>query len=222
VPGRAGAAVALRVARALGPRRILDLLLRLGPHRLSLARLARSPHGVHLGPLSPRLPERLFTPGRRIRLVPERIAADLPRLDAALEAPAPPAGELRLVGRRQLRSNNSWMHNSARLVKGPAGCTLLLHPDDAGARGLGTGDVAVVRSRVGEVRVPVEVTGEVPPGVACLPHGWGHDRDGTALSVARAHAGASYNDLADESRLDALSGNADLSGIPVAVVAEGR
>jgi anaerobic selenocysteine-containing dehydrogenase len=148
--------------------------------------------------------------------------ADLPRLDAALEAVPGPAGGLLLVGRRQLRGNNSWMHNSTRLVKGPAGCTLLMHPSDAAARGLSPGAVAVVRSRVGAVRVAVSHSEDLGPGLVCLPHGWGHDRDGVALSVARAHAGASFNDLADEQRVDALSGNADLSGIPVTVEAAGR
>ncbi|MEY2669332.1 MAG: hypothetical protein RJA59_1970 [Pseudomonadota bacterium] len=213
----------LRVARALGPRRILGLLLRFGPHSLSIGTLERSPHGVDLGPLRPRLPGRLFTPGRRIRLVPGVLEEDLVRLDADLGAAAPrPEGELRLIGRRQLRGNNSWMHNSERLVKGPAGCTLLMHPGDAAARGLAQGAVVRVRSRVGEIRVPVAVTDEVGRGVVCLPHGWGHDREGSALRVAAARPGASFNDLADEGRIDALCGNADFSGVPVTVEAADR
>ncbi len=190
----------LRVARALGPRRILGLLLRFGPHPLSIGALERSPHGVDLGPLVPRLPERLFTPGRRIRLVPPVLAADLARIDADLVAAPPAPGALLLIGRRRLRSNNSWMHGVHRLVKGPVGCTLQVHPEDASSRGLVEGAPALVRSRVGEVRVPVSVTDEVGPGVVCLPHGWGH---------------ASFNDLADEQRVDALCGNADFSGVPV-------
>jgi anaerobic selenocysteine-containing dehydrogenase len=154
--------------------------------------------------------------------VPTRFTADLPRLEAALDAAGAAPGGLLLVGRRQLRSNNSWMHNSMRLVKGPVACTLLMHPADAAMRGLGPGSVAVVRSRVGEVRVPVALTEDLRPGVVCLPHGWGHDRDGSALAVARAHAGASFNDLADEQRVDALSGNADFSGVPVTVEAARR
>jgi anaerobic selenocysteine-containing dehydrogenase len=122
-----------------------------------------------------------------------------------------------LVGRRQLRSNNSWMHNSLRLVKGPAACTLLVHPEDAAARGLADGAEALVRSRVGSIRVPVSVTDEVSPGVVCLPHGWGHGRDGVSLRVAGAHAGMSFNDLADEQRVDPLCGNADFNGVPVTV-----
>src|SRR5512137_2138230 len=143
----------LRVARALGPRRILGLLLRFGPHPLSIGTLERSPHGVDLGPLEPRLPGRLFTPDRRIRLVPDLLEADLARVDADLDAAEPVAGGRLLIGRRRLRSNNSWMHNSQRLVKGPVGCTLLVHPDDAAARGLAQGAEALVRSRVGEIRV---------------------------------------------------------------------
>jgi len=205
----------LRVARALGPRRLLDRALRRGPRRLSLAALRRAPHGIDLGPLVPRLPERLFTPGKRIRLFPDRYQEDLARLEAALDTPGP--GGLSLIGRRQLRGNNSWMHNSRRLVKGPPACTLLVHPVDAAARGLADGGEARVRSRVGEVRVPVSVTDSVAPGVVCLPHGWGHSREGAALAVAAAHPGASFNDLTDESRLDALSATAVLNGIPVAV-----
>ncbi len=213
----------LRVARALGPRRILGLLLRFGPHPLSIGSLLRAPHGVDLGPLRPRLPDRLFTPDRRIRLVPAVMEEDLPRVeadvDAAREAGAAAGAPdtLTLVGRRQLRGNNSWMHNSARLVKGPPACTLLVHPDDARARGLADGSLARVRSRVGEVRVPVSVTAEMRPGVVSLPHGWGHDREGTSLRVAGGRAGASYNDLADDQRVDELCGNADLGGVPVTV-----
>ncbi|HZY02713.1 MAG TPA: molybdopterin-dependent oxidoreductase [Anaeromyxobacteraceae bacterium] len=205
----------LRLARGLGARRLLNLALRRGPRRLSLAALRRAPHGIDLGPHVPRLPERLYTPGRRIRLVPERYQADLPRLEAALDAP-PPAG-LQLIGRRQLRGNNSWMHNSSRLVKGPPACTLLVHPADAAARGLADGDEALVRSRVGEVRVPVSISDAVAPGVVCLPHGWGHGRPGVALGVAAARPGVSFNDLADEQRIESISATAVLNGIPVTV-----
>ncbi|MEI6224145.1 MAG: molybdopterin-dependent oxidoreductase [Deltaproteobacteria bacterium] len=217
---RRGLGATLRVARALGPKRILGLLLRFGPHPLSIGMLERAPHGIDLGPLRPRLPERLFTPDRRIRLVPKVFEDGLVRLEADLE-PAPGArpDELLLIGRRQLRGNNSWMHNAERLVKGPLGCTLQVHPDDAAARGLAQGALARVRSRVGEIQVTVAVTEEVGRGVVCLPHGWGHGRPGVALRVAAAHAGASFNDLADEQRVDALCGNADLSGVPVTVEA---
>jgi anaerobic selenocysteine-containing dehydrogenase len=216
--GRVGAAttVTLAAARALGPRRTLDAMLRLGPRRTALAALARAPHGVDFGPLEARLPARLFTKGKRIQLVPEVFERDLPRLEATLDV-ARDDGALELIGRRLLRSNNSWMHNALRLVKGRAACTLLIHPDDARARSLAAGDVALVRSRVGEVRVPVEISRDVAPGVVCLPHGYGHDRPEVALAVAKAHAGASLNDLSDELRIDALSGNAAFSGTPVTV-----
>jgi len=122
-----------------------------------------------------------------------------------------------LIGRRDLRSNNSWMHNSARLVKGPNRCTLLIHRLDAAERDLRDGDIALVRSRVGAALVPAALTDDVAPGVVSLPHGWGHARAGAALEIAGAHAGASLNDLTDDERVDVLSGNAALSGVPVTV-----
>jgi len=204
----------LRAARAVGERRLLDLLLRFGPHRLSLRKLEQNPHGIDLGPLRPQLPGRLCTKDKRFHLAPEIFLRDLERLEAHLaQSPA----DLVLIGRRALRSNNSWMHNSLRLVKGPPGCVLLMHPDDAAARGLRAGARARVESRVGSVEVPVGLTADVARGVVSLPHGWGHTRKGAALSVASAHAGASFNDLTDEQAVDALSGNAIFSGVPVRV-----
>lgn len=206
--------LAARAARAallrVGPRGMVDLAVRTGPHKLSPRALHGAPHGLDLGPLQPRLDTLLG--GRRIQLAPREYLADLDRLRAREQ----PAG-LHLIGRRQLRSNNSWMHNSHRLVKGPVRCTLLVHPDDAARLGIADGAQVRVRSRVGEVRVPAAVTDEVMPGVVSLPHGWGHDRDGTQLSVARAHAGASVNDLTDDARFDRLSGNACFNGVPVTV-----
>ena len=122
-----------------------------------------------------------------------------------------------LIGRRALRSNNSWMHNSLRLVKGPPGCVLLIHPDDAAQRGLSAGAQVRVASRVGSVEVPLGVSDEMARGVVSLPHGWGHGREGSALAVAGAHAGQSVNDLTDEQSIDVLSGNAAFSGVPVTV-----
>jgi anaerobic selenocysteine-containing dehydrogenase len=216
--GRPGIATTLTLesARALGARNMIDAMLRFGPRRLSLATLERAPHGLDFGPLAPRLPERLYTKNHRIQLAPERFVRDLERLERTLLAPRE-SGSLELIGRRLLRSNNSWMHNSLRLVKGRAACTLLMHPGDALARGLAQGDVAVIRSRVGEVRAPVEITDAISPGVVCLPHGYGHDREGVSLSIARAHSGVSLNDLSDELRVDELSGNAAFSGTPVHV-----
>jgi anaerobic selenocysteine-containing dehydrogenase len=212
----------MRVMRRVGPRRLLDLLLRTGPHGvgrggMSLARLAKEPHGVDLGPLQPRLPALM---PRGIALAPPSFVADVERLEAQLDAVAVGEGELLLIGRRQLRSNNSWMHNSQRLVKGPESCTLLMHPDDARRRGLADGVRVRVRSRVGEVAVPLAISSDIAIGVVSLPHGWGHGREGVALRVAQARGGgASINDLTDELRLDALSGNASFSGVPVSVSA---
>ncbi|HVK78185.1 MAG TPA: molybdopterin oxidoreductase family protein [Kofleriaceae bacterium] len=217
---------ARRALLALGPEAILEAGLRTGPHGLrkgtaglSLAKLRAQPHGVDLGALEPRLPARLNTPGRRVVLCPSIYVSDLPRLEARLAEWSRPraAGELTLVGRRHLRSNNSWLHNSARLVKGKPRCTLLMHPADAAARGLGAGDRVRLASRAGAIVVPVELTDEMMPGVVSLPHGWGHDRPGTRTTVATAHAGASINDVTDETFLDLLSGTAALSGVTVMV-----
>ena len=210
-----------------GPERLLDLMLRSGPYGdgfgaradggLSLAALEDAPHGIDLGPLAPRLPGALRTPSGRIELAPEPIAADVPRLRATLARP--PAEGLVLVGRRQLRSNNSWMHNLPMLMRGPSQCTLHVHPDDAARHGLTDGATAQLRTRTGSVTAEVEVTDEVMPGVVSLPHGWGHDAADGGLSVASAHPGANSNVLADELLIDAVSGNAVLNGIPVKLAA---
>lgn len=205
--------LAARAVAALPPERLLDLGLRAGPHGLSLAKLRAAPHGLDLGALEPRLPGRLQHADRRIRLVPAVYEQDLPRLRARLDEAAPDG--LVLIGRRQLRSNNSWMHNSLRLVKGKPRCTLMIHPDDAAARGLGAGDRVRLASRTGAITVAIELTDELMRGVVSLPHGWGHHRAGTRLGVASAHAGESANDVTDEARLDALTGTAALFGVPV-------
>ncbi|MCX5076240.1 molybdopterin oxidoreductase family protein [Streptomyces sp. NBC_00513] len=205
-----------REARALtgstGPERRLDMMLRLGPYDLTLDELRRRPHGIDLGPLSPRLPGVLKTRTGRIELLPDPIAAELPRLRAALaERPA----ALVLVGRRHLRSNNSWLHNVPALVGGSNRCTLHVHPQDADRLGLTDGGRARITGDGGSLEVPVEITDAVRTGVVSLPHGWGHDRAGSRLSVARAVPGANVNQLLDGSRLDPLSGTAVLNGFPV-------
>jgi anaerobic selenocysteine-containing dehydrogenase len=210
---------ATRVASILGglaPERIVDLGLRTGPYRLSLAALRRSPHGRVLGPLVPQLPGLLRTKSGKIELAPPACVGEIDALGATLASPVPP---LVLIGRRQLRSNNSWLHNSARLVKGPARCTLLVHPDDAKRLGLRDGGRARVATSRGEVVAVVAITDEIMRGVVSLPHGWGHHRPGTRLGVASAHAGVSLNDLTDEMRLDRLTGNAAFSATPVDVAA---
>ena len=184
---------------------------------MTLADLESAPHGIDLGPLRPRLPEALRTPSGSVELAPGALVADVERLRAALAAGPPADGALVLVGRRDLRSNNSWMHNLPVLVRGPARCTVHVHPVDAARLGLADGEPARVRSRVGAIELPVEVTDAIRPGVVSIPHGWGHDAPGVQLGVARAHAGANSNVLADEELVDAPSGNAVLNGIPVSL-----
>jgi anaerobic selenocysteine-containing dehydrogenase len=217
-----------RVFSALGPDGLVALLLRFGPRGagfvpfgrgLTLGRLRREPHGIDLGPLEPSLPRRLYTKTRRIELAPGRLVEDLKRLRLALEAPA--NGGLALIGRRELRSNNSWMHNSERLVKGKERCTLLMHPQDARARGLRDGERVRVASRTGVVEAPLELSDEMHAGVVSLPHGWGHRRSGTRLSVAGARPGVSFNDLSDETLVDPLCGTARLNDVPVEVTRAG-
>jgi anaerobic selenocysteine-containing dehydrogenase len=184
------------------------------PMGLSLRRLECEPHGVDLGPLEPSLLRRLATPDGEVQLAPERHRKDLDRAARVL-GQDPPA--LVLIGRRHVRSNNSWMHNSQRLVKGKPRCTLLMHPGDAAQRGIADGAAVRLRSRVGEVTVAAELSHAMMPGVVSLPHGWGHDRDGIRLAVASRHAGASINDVIDDQRIDALTGTAVLNGTPVEV-----
>ncbi|UPT41049.1 molybdopterin-dependent oxidoreductase [Streptomyces sp. WAC00303] len=197
-----------------GPERRLDLMLRLGPYGLTLEQLLAHPHGIDLGPLKPRVTEVLRTRSGRIELLPEPIAADLPRLRRALgDRPAP----LVLVGRRHLRSNNSWMHNVGSLTGGSNVCTLQIHPDDAARLGLVDGATARIESSGGGIEAPAEITDTVRSGVVSLPHGWGHSRPGTRMTVAAAHPGANVNQLLDGTLLDPLSGTAVLNAIPVSV-----
>ncbi|MEU8775943.1 molybdopterin-dependent oxidoreductase [Streptomyces sp. NPDC048606] len=245
--GEDPAALAGLLTGESGPERRLDLMLRLGPygdlfgapaatnpdhpdaphrpegargaedpapHGLNLERLLAHPHGIDLGPLRPRLPGVLRTRSGRIELLPDPIAAELPALAATLtDRPA----ALVLVGRRHLRSNNSWMHNVPALVGGSNRCTLQVHPRDADRLGLADGGRARITSDGGSLDVPVEVTEAVRAGVVSLPHGWGHDREGTRLTVAGAVPGVNVNQLLDGSRLDRLSGTAVLNGFPVTV-----
>ncbi|MGI9578476.1 MAG: molybdopterin dinucleotide binding domain-containing protein, partial [Microthrixaceae bacterium] len=204
---------------------VLDVMLRLGrygdgfgadPDGLSLAKLADNPHGVDLGPLVPQLPNILATESGRIEALPLGIEEDLARLAESMTAQQP---EFVLVGRRDLRSNNSWMHNVEVLVKGKARCTLHVNPADAQRHGLKDGANAVVASVVGQLTVPVEVTDEVMEGVVSLPHGWGHDQPDTRMSVASRAPGVNSNVLTDPGPIDPLSGNASLNAIPVTLAA---
>jgi anaerobic selenocysteine-containing dehydrogenase len=222
VSGRDPDELLAELAPRRGPERLLDLLLRTGAHGdgfgadpdgLTLEKLEQRPHGVDLGPHVPRLPEALRTTSGKIELAPEPIVGDLERLRASLGASG--NGGMVLIGRRQLRSNNSWMHNLEALVKGKDRCTLHIHPDDADRLGLSDGGSARLISRVGELVAPVELTDAIMPGVVSIPHGWGHGAQGARMAVAAEHPGVNSNLLADESLVDAVSGNAVLNGIPV-------
>jgi anaerobic selenocysteine-containing dehydrogenase len=200
-----------------GPERLLDLMLRGGPYDLSLEKLQAEPHGLDLGALEGgRLPHLLATESGALELAPPLLLEDVPRLYEALEERRRD-DRLLLVGRRNVRSNNSWMHNVPALAKGRDRCTLLIHPDDAARLGLEHGALARIRSRVGEVEAPVAVSDEMMPGVVSLPHGHGHGDRSARLGVAAEKPGVNSNVLTDEAALDALSGNAVLNGIPVVV-----
>jgi anaerobic selenocysteine-containing dehydrogenase len=187
---------------ALTPARMLDVMLRSGPYRQSVAKLKAHPHGLDLGPLTPQLPGLLATEDKKIDLCPEPFLEDLKRLRARMATVATPG--IRLIGRRHLRSNNSWMHKNARLMKGKPRLTLLIHPDDAARHGFADGALCQVQSRAGAVVVPVQITTDMMPGVVSVPHGFGN---------------GSLNDVTDELAADALSGNACLNGTPVTLSA---
>jgi anaerobic selenocysteine-containing dehydrogenase len=212
-----------------GPDRLLDVALRTGPYGdqfgqrpegLTLAKVRAAPGGIDLGPLAPRIPEILRTPSGRIELAPPLLLEDLKRATADLAAPAP---EMVIIGRRDVRSNNSWMHNLPILAKGPFRCTALVHPDDASRLGLADGGLARITAASGQsgrsIEAQIEVSADMMPGVMSLPHGWGHHQPGTRLGLAAQRPGANLNALFDEDRRDPLSGNAVLSGLPVQVQA---
>ena len=210
-----------------GPDRLLDILVRTGPNGdnfstnasgLSLERIAQSPHGLDLGPMEPQLPGLLATPNGRIDLAPELIVKDIDRLLAERDRMRDPE-TLLLIGRRHIRSNNSWMHNLNVLIKGKDRCTLMIHPDDASPRGLANGDVAAVWTDIATLEIVTEVTDSIMRGVVSIPHGWGHNKAATRLDIANGHAGANVNVLIDDVLFDKPSINAALNGIPVRVAA---
>jgi anaerobic selenocysteine-containing dehydrogenase len=222
---------ALAATGRRGPDRLLDLALRTGPYGdrfglkpegLNLDKVMAAPAGIDLGALEPRIPELLRTPSGRIELAPPACLADLERAGARLDEPAP---ELVIIGRRDVRTNNSWMHNLHTLAKGPERCTALMHPDDARRLGLADGALARISARVGDgrpersVTAPISLTADMMPGVVSLPHGWGHDKAGAKLRVAAEGPGANLNAVLDENLRDPLSGNAVLSGVAVSVSA---
>ena len=216
-----------RVAQLLGmepqpsmpPDQFIDAGLKMGPYAeqgLTLDKLRDNPSGIDLGPLQPQLPQRLRTRDQVIRCNTPETLADLARLRE--EFSQPHHGLLQLIGRRHVRSNNSWMHNYRRLVKGKNRCTLLMHPGDMARRDIPESGLVTVSSRVGAVQVAVEASEDMMPGVVSLPHGFGHDREGIRMGIARDHAGVSCNDITDDLALDALSGNAAINGVLVSVV----
>jgi anaerobic selenocysteine-containing dehydrogenase len=209
-----------------GPERMLDLTLRTGPFGdrygenpggLTLDMLKANPNGIDFGPMVPQLPDILGTPDKKIRLAPPYLLDDLSRLAARMERPAEP---LVLVSRRHLRSNNTWMHNVPALMKGRDRCTLLIHPDDAARCGVTDDDVVTVKSAAGEIKVPVEITSAIKPGVVSMPHGWGHGKSGTRMSVANNSPGANTNALSPPTFIDEPSGNGALNGIPVTIIGD--
>jgi anaerobic selenocysteine-containing dehydrogenase len=217
---RAGALNAAR--RRLLPRRFVDAALRAGPwglkhgRRLTLRKVRQHPHGLDLGALHPVLPRRLLTKDKRIRLDHPVVVADWPRLMAALHADGDDS--LLLIGRRHLRSNNSWMHNSQRLTRGTNHCAVLVHPDDAAARGIAEGDRVSITTPAGSIEAVAEISESVMAGVVCMPHGWGHaSRDGVGWSQAASLPGSSVNDITEDTRFDPLSGNAAVTALPVDV-----
>ena len=184
---------------------------------LTLDKIKQHPHGLDIGPLQPSLVDRLCTDDGAIRLIPDYITADIARLAAAEQLTQP--DEMLLIGRRHIRCNNSWMHNSHRLVKGKPRWQLLMHPEDLAKHGLENNAQVKIQSRVGAVQTQVLASDEVMPGVVSLPHGWGHKRGGVNLSIAAEQDGVSCNDLTDERLMDRASGNAALNGVPVKIFA---
>ena len=217
--GLASPARAIDAAFAAGPYG----LLRKGPFgALTVGKVKKAPHGIDLGPLEPRLPGALQTDGKRVRLAPGLFveeARELERLADERERALADGFDLTLIGRRSLRSNNSWLHNSRRLMKGADRCTALLHPEDAEARGLADGAAVRVASRVGEIELPLEVSDEMRRGVISIPHGFGHGTPGVGWQLAASKPGVSVNDLTDRAVLDRLTGNAAYNSVPVKVAA---
>ena len=224
---RVAALLGTEAAPSIAPDQIMDMGIQMGPYsasqgsdyKLTMDVVRASPSGIDLGPLQPQLPQRLHTKDKLIDCATPQPLADLARLREEFCAPTP-THSLQLIGRRHVRSNNSWMHNYHPLIKGKNRCTLMMHPQDMQGLNLEDGATVTVRSRVGSVEVPLEACEEIMPGVVSLPHGYGHHRPGIKLELAQANAGVSCNDLTDELALDALSGNAALNGVPVTVVAQ--
>jgi anaerobic selenocysteine-containing dehydrogenase len=213
------------LTQKLGAEYVINDQLKKGPygksHNLTLQKLLDNPHGIDLGALTPCLPNRLFTKDKQINLAPAIFVKDLERLQKQYlmtsQSKDAPEFDLLLIGRRDPRTNNSWLHNSYRMVKGKNRCLAMIHPDDATARNIEDGELVHIKSRVGAINITVVITDEMMPGVISIPHGWGHDMDGVELRVAKEHGGVNTNILTDEFLLDAISGNAALNGVPISI-----
>jgi anaerobic selenocysteine-containing dehydrogenase len=201
------------------PEQKLDLGLRYGPYKMSLEQLKNTPHGVDLGEMKPILMSRIKTENQKINLCPELLVADLERLNKMKADFESTKNTFWLIGRRGLRDNNSWMHNAEKLMKGKNRCTIMMHTDDAKKHGFNNQDIIKVSSRVGSIKLPIEVTNEMMQGVVSMPHGYGHARKGVKMDVATQYAGVSINDLTDEKQIDELTGNSAFSNVKVWVEA---
>jgi anaerobic selenocysteine-containing dehydrogenase len=211
------------------PKGVVDDLLKMSSYRhegesLSIQLLLDKPHGIDLGPLRSDLPNAIYHENKLIDVSFDYFMSDLVRLQKHFfDSPKLEPSTLQLIGRRHLKTNNSWLHNSKRMVKGTdngqSRCTAQIHPDDAKTHQLIDKQMITVSSRVGSIQIPVEITEKIMPGVISIPHGWGHNKKGMRLRVAEQHAGVSVNDLTDEMVVDELSGNAVLNGVPVQIEA---
>ncbi|TGK93099.1 molybdopterin-dependent oxidoreductase [Leptospira levettii] len=213
----------------LTPASIIDHALKSGPYgskhnteiQMSLELLKNSPHGIDLGPLIKSFPERLYTKDKKIQLFPTLLQNDIPRLKTKFNEHLNSGHSnfpYLLIGRRHLRNNNSWMHNLPKLMTGKPRCTMMVHPDDASLLGISNHEEVIVESKVGKLRIPVEITDELMKGVVSIPHGFGHNRSGTNQKVATQFSGVSINDLTDDQSIDEFSGNAAFSGIQVKIL----
>jgi anaerobic selenocysteine-containing dehydrogenase len=207
--------------KSLTPEIILDVELKKGPYGeqgFSLQKLIDNPHGIDIGPLMPCAAERIKTSDGKINLLPQLYVDDLVRLNAVMSQPARNKNyPFDLIGRRLVKSHNTWTQNSARLVKGKNPCTLEIHPDDAQQLGVSNGQLVNVSSISGEVLINAVITDDVQRGVVTMPQGWGHNQKGTNMSIAATQPGVSINDLTDVNRVDLLTGNAAFNGTPVAI-----
>ena len=203
------------------PEMILDMELKRGPYGkqgMSLQKLIDNPHGIDIGPLIPCIEERIKTAEGKVHLLPQLYLDDLPRLNAVMAKPARDKNyPFDLIGRRLVKSHNTWTQNSERLVKGKNPCTLEVHPEDAKTLGIVKGQLLTVSSIVGEIEIEAVITDDIQQGVVSMPQGWGHNQKGTNMSVASKQPGVSINDLTDANRVDTLTGNAAFNGTPVAI-----